>query len=95
MMSGSVTLDYNHYCVPDRTRIRMPDNTDIIDTDCVGTGTQANDDLIPACTSGFANEPGSFNNASYLKINVQPNCQGFPDTYWEIQVSCNVSPSSP
>lgn len=97
--SGQVQLSYDFYCVPDMVHVWTPANQQVVTSGCTGTGSMS----IPAdydptthqidgsCVHTTETEPwATFNDVSYLVIDIIPNCLGFSNTAWEVTVECQL-----
>ena len=75
--------------------VRLPGGTTITSSYCTGTGTLAIEADVNEvqCQHGWDEEPWtSFSNVSHLVIKVIPNCLGFQNTLWTVQVDCQLDP---
>ena len=100
-VSGEARLTHDHYCVPDQTLLKKSTGEILINTGCEGSGTWSTSggpiDLLPdqsvhgnCVHSEEVSAWERFENASYLTLEVHPNCLGFSNTAWEVRVECQL-----
>lgn len=86
--SGTSTLTLKTFTVPDRLRLYY-EGSQIVDTDCIGTGNATVSDAIWTCVAGECQRQVSYSgDSTTINVEVSPNCSGTDDTAWEFSLSC-------